>query len=181
MTLSHCFDAAHPPATAPPHCAAVLGYVGGPHETHMWTLAEWQRFSHLHQFPAWVCDYTGNAFDQANIACARVAALGWDAKLHRALIGDVETDHNRVWWATFADQVKAHGYTPVCYGSLSSVLTNAERITWAADWNGTPALVAGETVEAVQYAHDLSYGGTTVDLSVVTPELLALAGVGPRK
>ena len=61
MTLHHCFDAAFPPASAPPHCDSVLGYIGGAKEYREWTHAEWLRFSHLRQFPCWVPDVHGSA------------------------------------------------------------------------------------------------------------------------
>src|SRR5271163_4123547 len=54
MILAHCFDAEFPPTVAPPHCTAVLGYIGGPLAARVWTLEEWDRFAGLRQFPCYV-------------------------------------------------------------------------------------------------------------------------------
>src|SRR5271170_269817 len=98
MTLAHCFDAEFPPATAPPHCAAVLGYIGGPLAARVWTLEEWDRFAHLRQFPCYVPEVGSDPHGQAAEAVALMRARGW--RHTRAVVADLEEAVDPAWWTT---------------------------------------------------------------------------------
>lgn len=103
MTLIHCFDAAVPPAVAPAHCGAVLGYVGGADATRTWSLEEWRRFAHLRQFGAWVPDVKANPAEEARTAVHAFRSLGFHET--RAIVGDMETTVDREWGA-----FRVHGH-----------------------------------------------------------------------
>lgn len=183
-TLFKCFDAAFPPASAPPGANAVLGYVGRPGFTpHVWTPDEWRRFSHLRQFPAWLPDFTQDPRTDAQAAVDAVEKLGW-AKMKepdtRLILLDGEAATFMPWYTPWADQVINLGFYPADYGSLSTVLGNAAYDVWAADWDGIPELVPGQTTHAKQYAAGINWQGTQIDLSVLDASTLARGGVGPR-
>lgn len=177
------FDASRPPESAPPGAQGVLGYVGREGFTpHVWTLAEWQRFAHLVQFPAWVPDLKANPFAEGAAAAAAVKRLGWAPHQphRRAIIGDLETSADPEWWQKFSDQVGIEGFVAVDYGSLSTVLGNAAYDVWAADWDGIPAIVPGQTIQGDQYKANVPWQGTQIDLSVVDQWLMDAGGVGGR-
>jgi hypothetical protein len=180
MTLMHCMDAAFPPAVAPAHCGAVLGYVGGPKATNVWTGAEWRRFGMLRQYPAYVADLGADPVVQGREAVDLVVDRGW--RPGRAIVGDTEAGVNAAWWAAFGGVIARYGFVPVDYGSLSFAAQNKAAWMWAAEWDGLPLLDDGQQVVAVQYAADIAFGGlgTRIDLSVLSAEMVELGGVGPR-
>jgi hypothetical protein len=172
------FDASIPPATAPPGAQAVLGYIGREGRTpHVWTLPEWQRFGHLRQFPAWVPDLASDGAEEGQAAAFSAARLGWAPHQPdpRAIICDLETHEVPAWYADWADAVAAAGYTPVAYGSLSTVLFDAAQDVWAADWNDVPQMQPGQTIHGTQYA-----AGGAVDWSVIDGWLWDRGGEGSR-
>jgi hypothetical protein len=178
MTLAHCFDAEFPPVTAPPHCTAVLGYIGGPRASRVWDLEEWDRFAHLRQFPAYVPDMTGYPVDQASQAVALMRARGW--RRTRALIADLETGADAGWWGRFASRVFDLEQLPVAYGSASTVFRNHAVSYWVAAWDNVPELDQASCVDATQYAAGVSWDGTRIDLSVMSDDLLRHGGEGRR-
>jgi hypothetical protein len=178
MPLNHAFDAEYPPDIAPAHCVAVMGYVSGAHAARIWTLEEWLRFSHLRQFPITVPDMNEAPVPQADEAVRAVMALRW--RHGRAIIGDVETSANPAWWAAFERRIRQHFFIPVIYGSLSTVLANRPEIAIVAAWDGIPDIAPEAMVEGEQYAADVPFGGTKIDLSVITDSLLMHGGVSSR-
>lgn len=181
--LYRVFDAATPPGQAPSGCQGVLGYIGGARAENVWTLAEWQRFARLAQFPAYVPDVTAEKpADAALKACTLAAALGWAPwqQAKRAIICDLETDIVRGWYAQFAAEVEQQGFTSVAYGSLSTVLENAASEVWVAAWDGSATLLPGQTVHAHQYAAGAPDGKVLVDFSVMDAWLFDRGGQGPR-
>jgi hypothetical protein len=178
MSLAHCFDAEFPPVTAPPHCTAVLGYIGGPRAARVWELEEWDRFAHLRQFPAYVPDMGAEPFAQAAEAVALMRARGW--RRTRALIADLETGQDPEWWALFAARVMELEQWPVAYGSASTLFDNHAAANWTAEWDGVPQLDSGQYVDATQYAAGIPWDGTRIDLSVVSDGLLRHGGEGRR-
>lgn len=182
--LAKVFDAAYPPATVPPGCAGVLGYIGGSAAEHEWTLEEWQRFAHLVQFPCWVPDITRSAVSQAADAVLCAWGLGWRAHdpsgWERAIVFDLETASNAAWWLQCESEVSDYGFVAVAYGSMSTVLQNAAASVWAADWDDEVVLQAGQTVHGTQYEADVSFDYTRIDYSVADEWLMARGGVGPR-
>jgi hypothetical protein len=181
LGLTRCFDAAYPPLSAPPGYGAVLGYIGGPYAENVWTLEEWQRFGHLLQFPCYVPDLNGDPYDQAVDACTLATRLGWHVGGDRAIVADTETTIGRDWWAVFADTVTGRHFVPVDYGSLGYVLQNAAERIWAADWDDLAVVPEGQTILAGQYESGIGFGGSEVDASVLTPELVRLGGRGVRE
>ncbi len=180
--IAKVFDAAYPPQSAPPGCAGVLGYIGGARATRVWTVAEWQRFGHLRQYPCWVPRVGDDPAAEAHGAVAAALRLGWAAheQFTRVIVGDLETGIDAAWWAAFADEVDAAGFAAVAYGSLSTVLLNAAVDVWAASWDDLPELLPGQTIRAKQDQAAVPFGGTQIDLSVIDEWLLARGGIGPR-
>jgi hypothetical protein len=180
-------DAAVPPLTAPSGIEGVMGYIGGPRAARIWTVPEWLRFQHLRQFPVYVPDITHPAAPQALDAVAEAKKLGWAAHMpepgNRVIIFDLEAEANRAWYAAAAAIVTGAGFTPGCYGSLSTVLKNAAELVIAAAWSGgsvIPPIPAGQTIDGLQWEANVPLEQTMVDYSVFTPELFARGGIGAR-
>ena len=184
MTLWKVFDAAFPPATAPPGAQAVLGYIGRPgFMPHVWTAAEWDRFADLRQFPAAVPDFANDPKVEAAWFADAMKALGWEAHAvpARVLLVDEETrSQDAAWYQMFAAELVDVGFVAVEYGSLSTVLANSAYDVWAADWDGIPQLVPGQTEQGKQYKAGVPWQGTMIDLSVVDDWLWERAGRGAR-
>jgi hypothetical protein len=184
MAYPKIFDAANPPSTAPGGMAGVMGYVGGPGATHVWTPAEWQPFAHLAQFPVWVADLGADPAAQASQATAAARGLGWAAFMpepgRRAIIADLEASADPAWYERWAAEVTADGFIPVAYGSLSTVLGNAAEAVLAADWDVIPVIPAGQTLHGLQYEADVAMLGTLLDFSVFDAWLFARGGQGAR-
>lgn len=178
--LAHCFDALTPPRTAPPQCTACLGYIGGPRLTghDAWTLDEWLRFVTLRQFPCYVADMGADPIGQAAEAVALMRARGWSPG--RALVYDTETQVDPVWWARIELRTAELGQRAVDYGSIGFVVRNRADRIWSAHFDQIPDLDPGQNIEATQYAADVPWEGTQVDLSVMTWELWRQGGIGPR-
>lgn len=183
-TLYKVFDASQPPNAAPGGAEGVLGYVGRQGETpHIWTPAEWNRFSHLRMFPAWVPDTTNTPAQDAKEAVMAIERLGWARYPEpdtRAIVLDGETSQFPGWYEAWANEVTADGYFPVDYGSYSFVSANFAYEVWAADWDGIPALVPGQTVGGTQYKANIPFDGTEIDLSVIDFGLFRRGGQGKR-
>jgi len=186
MTLHKVFDAAFPPNEAPPGAEGVLIYIGLHGFTpHVWTTEECLRFQHLRQFPTWLPDKGANPLVDAANAVATAKRYGWAAhhsplSTERLLLCDVETSEIPAWYDTWSRVVNSAGFMPYDYGSLSNVLANAAYDVWAADWNGIPKLIPGETIHGDQYKAGILWEGTRIDLSVVDDSLFNRGGVGPR-
>ncbi|MBA0084986.1 MAG: hypothetical protein HRJ53_08320 [Acidobacteria bacterium Pan2503] len=183
MTLHKAFDAAFPPLSAPIGCSIAIGYIGGKRATNVWTLQEWKRFALLRQIPVYVPDLTlEKPADAAVNACDAARSLGWapDQRPNRVIVCDLETSIDRSWYAQFTYTVAHEGFQAVAYGSLSTVLENAASDVWVAAWDGSAALLAGQTIHGHQWAADVPWQGTTVDLSVCDDWMWDGAGRGPR-
>ncbi len=187
MSYPRIMDAAVPPTTAPAGIEGVMGYIGGARATRVWTVAEWLRFQHLAQFPVYVPDLTAEPAAQAADACTRAMALGWASGMaepgNRLIVIDMEASADRVFYARMALGIIGGGFTPGCYGSLSTVLENAASLVIAADWIGgqvIPPLPAGQTIVGLQWDANVVVEQTLVDYSVFSPALFARGGTGPR-
>ena len=181
--LYRVFDAAYPPAVAPPGCSGVLGYIGGSRATHVWPASAWLPFRGLRQFPCWVPSTADHPAEVAAEAVAAARNLGWapgPTVGERVIVCDLETIEDRTWYDAWSTSVTAGGFVPVVYGSLSTVLANAASDVWAADWNGEQVIPAGQTIHGHQDQADVPFGGTRVDYSVVDAWLYERGGVGPR-
>ncbi len=177
MKLTRCFDASlQIPETAPDGCEAVLGYIGG-NAIHVWTLAEWDRFGHLRQFPCWVADLASSATQQASDAAEAAKRLGWHEG--RAIVADMEEASDAGWWNEWAGELTRRHYQPAWYGVASVVGVYAATYKWVAEFDNDPDLPAGWA--AKQYAANVAVPGGVVDLSVIGEGLIGHGGVGPRR
>ena len=183
MTLYRVFDAAFPPATPPPGCQGVLGYIGGTRATHVWPAAAWLPFRALKQFPCWVPSTTDAPATSGHLAIDAARKLGWapgPTVGPRVIVCDLETLEDRSWYALWAAEVNAGGFVPVAYGSLATVLQNAASDVWAAAWDGQVNIPAGQTIHGHQDQANVAFGGTRVDYSAIDGWLYDRGGVGPR-
>lgn len=184
MSLHKVFDAATPPATVPPGCEGVLGYVGGGRAYRVWTLADWAPFHNLRQFPCWVPPIGSDPAAEAARAVAAVKERGWAAFMPepetRVIVCDLETSHDAAWWQKFAAEVMLGGFVAVAYGSLATVGDNLASDVWVADFDGLGQLVPGQTVHAKQDQAEISYLRGVVDYSVADNWMMARGGRGPR-
>lgn len=187
MSYPKIMDAAVPPDTAPAGIEGVMGYLGGPRALRAWTLPEWLRFSHLAQFPVYVPDLNADPVAQAHQAVTLAQNLGWAAHMpepgNRVIIFDLENLIGRAWYADAAAVVTGAGFTPGCYGSLSTVLENAAELVIAAAWvsgGAFPGLPPGQTIDGLQWEANVPVGNTMVDYNVFTPGLFARGGLGAR-
>lgn len=182
--LYRIIDAAFPPLEVPPGTDGVLGYVGEVGFTpHVWTVAEWDRFAELGQFPAWLPNLSLPADVDADNAIAAVQALGWAVEpkpFTRAVVLDLETGKYPDWSLEWGTRVARRGYWPDDYGSMSTLLGNAAYDYWAADWDGIPLLQPGKRINGDQYAAGIAWENTTIDVSVVDLELWNRRGRGRR-
>jgi hypothetical protein len=146
------FDAATPPAKAPDGYQVAAGYIGGD-TPHVWTRAEWGRFSHLRRLPIFTrsspAGHSGTA--DAFAAIAQLYAIGaprgipvaWDMEsaVAESYLNEVDAVMS---WAGFLVWV---------YGQASTVFRNPEcHGFWPADWTGAPFLSSHEGTRATQYA-----------------------------
>lgn len=174
--LSRVFDASRPPLTAPAGFAGVLGYIGRPKFTpHVWTIAEWERFTKLVKFPAWVPDLAVHAGDEAAAITAALDELGFGGKTGTVVI-DYETAGaaEAAWHSHLAQALGHKGYAAMAYGSLSTVMGIGASEVWVADYDGNAVLEpAGMTVHAHQFRANVPYAGTELDYSVADAWLMA--------
>jgi hypothetical protein len=187
-TLVRMFDAAFPPPSPYPGCGAVAGYIGG-NTPHVWSATEWNHASdggRLHQLPIWVGFGETDPVGHAKKAAAAAASLGWAAHhspAWRAIVADVENVAETAWLEAFGTQLRAEGF--LCWPYMSASVLSSDPpgySVWLAKWDGADNVPPLHNVIAHQYAHDLSYQGTRVDLSAVLPgNVVASFGIGPRR
>jgi hypothetical protein len=186
--LYRVYDASRPPDRPYPNCEGVAGYIGG-NTPHVWTAEEWNRASdngRLAMLPIWVgfgeADPAGHAH-QAAIAAVR---LGWAARHSprwRAIVLDVENVSEQPWIIAFGDTLRSLGFLCWPYMSASALPSDPAGYTvWLALWDGKADIPANHDVIGHQFAHDLPWRGTAVDLSVFTAEIMLRSfGRGPRR
>jgi hypothetical protein len=184
MSLIRMFDAAFPPATGYPGAAAAAGYIGG-RTPHIWTRAEWDRFAGLYQLPIWTADFSQDPIRSAAAAADAAEALGWIAHhspAWRAIVVDGEAVIDEPWIRAFGKELQVRGFLCWPYLSLSALAGDPAGFTvWLADWDGFAGLEGGPEVIAHQYRPGVRWGGSLVDLSVVSAAVLPSFGVGPRQ
>ena len=173
-------DAAYPPPAIPAGVTGIMGYVGGA-ATHVWTPKDWAPFASIRQYPIWVAG-TESGERGGDEAAAAALELGWAPHQEdaRVIVCDMEADIDPSWYAAWAAVITNNGFTPVVYGSLSTVLGNAAADVIAADWDGIKQIPPGQTIHGVQYAANVKAGGGTVDYDLFDAWLMARGGVGPR-
>lgn len=182
MSLHRMFDAAYPPAAAYPGSDAVAGYIGG-NTPHIWTLAEWQRFLHLVQFPIWVGYQESDPVTHGQSAAKAMRDLGWrpNAEIRRACILDFETEVNTAWVDTFASEIWTAGYETLVYGSADTVVNNPEKEgRWIALYDNQASIPPLPGAIGHQYRANVAWESTHVDLSVISDDMMVHGGQGER-
>jgi hypothetical protein len=181
------FDASMPPNVPYPGCGAVAGYIGG-NTPHVWSAAEWNRANdggRLAQLPIWVGFGEVSPVEHAQQAAAAAVRLGWvphHSPAWRAIVADVETVSETGWLEAFGGELRQQGFLCWPYMSLSVLPSDPPGYTvWLAKWDGIADVPPLHDVIAHQYAHDLPYQGTSVDLSAVDAGVLGSFGRGPRR
>lgn len=146
------FDAAYPPQTAPEGYQVAAGYIGGD-TPHVWTRAEWDRFSHLRRLPIFTrsapAGHSGTA--DAFAALAQLYAIG--APRGIAVVWDLEAAVAEAYLNEVDAVMSWAGFLVWIYGQASTVFKNPEcHGYWPADWTGDPFMHSGDNVRATQYA-----------------------------
>jgi hypothetical protein len=181
------YDASIPPGKPYPGCSGVAGYLGG-NTPHVWTAAEWNAASNngrLPMLPIWVGFGEADPAEHAEQAATAARALGW-APHHtpwwRAIVADVEAVSERAWLEAFGHQLQHEGF--LCWPYMSATALPSDPPTysvWLARWDGQDIVPPIHDVIGHQYAHDLPWDGTSVDLSAFDSSALASFGRGPRR
>lgn len=184
MSLSRMFDASSPPVQPYPGCQAVAGYIGGS-TPHVWTPAEWQRFSTFRQFPIYVGSGRTNGAADGGDAVREALRLGWAAHhptaTLRAIVLDMEAETDPAYINAFADVVFKAGFCTVVYESETVMNGNPVREgVWVALWDGEADIPPGAHILAHQYKPDVPWDNTQVDLSMVSSDMMVHGGEGPR-
>jgi len=182
------YDASKPPSIVYPGSIAVGGYLGG-NTPHAWTVQEWNNASgngRLRMLPIWVGYLESDPIGHAKQAAATAINLGWKAFAHnRRYIGlDKETQTDVVWQSAFAAQLSLEGFSCIDYRSLSAIVsdpTPSNADNWVADWDVPPNFNEAPRIEAIQFAANISFASTEVDLSVISKRMFEHLGRGPRK
>lgn len=180
------FDASVPPAAIPPGCQVACGYIGGA-TPHVWTLDEWLRFDRLYQIPIWVGAGRTDGAGDGQAAATAMRNLGWNpdgGAGRRAVILDLEGLLDAAYANGFRSEIWAAGYQTVIYEDLYRLIAGGNPTgegVLVADWNNTPSIPPYARVIGCQYAANVPFGGTTIDLDIMSGEMLAHAGFGPRK
>lgn len=188
MALVRVADASKPPPRPVPGCGGFAAYIGGS-TPHAATAAEWNAASdngRIPVLPIWVRDPLIGPGPQARSAALEAKRLGWAAHhgppgAWRAIVADVEATFARDWLEAFGDELQAEGF--LCWPYMSAVAFPSDPpgfTAWVAEWDGLFDIPPIHDVIGHQYAHDLPFLGTTIDLSAFEPSALASFGRGPR-
>lgn len=165
--MQNMFDAAFPPAQAPPGFHAVAGYIGGV-TPHVWTGAEWSRFSHLHRLPIFVPGQAIGGHDSAPVDAGLIMERIYDLKIPRGapIVLDMETHADKPFDIEVADHLHFFGYKVWIYGSRTTIINNPPCDgEWVADYTHVPHMVPGANVKATQWTDAMA--GKPFDQSLV--------------
>lgn len=182
------YDASLPPSSPYPNCQGVAGYIGG-NTPHVWSAAEWNAASdngRLAMLPIWVGFGETDPVGHAHQAAAAAVKLGW--KDHhqpawRAISLDVENVSEQAWIRAFGDALRGLGFLCAPYMSASVLPSDPPGYTvWMALWDGVADIPPVHDVIGHQFAHDLPWRGTVVDISVFSAVFVTASfGRGPRR
>lgn len=166
MTHHRMFDAAFPPSRAPEGFEVAAGYIGGD-TPHVWTKAEWARFSSLAKLPIFVHADKSDATTDAWTALFKLYELR--VPPHSRIVLDLETRIDPAYVTTFYRIVNFFGYLVWPYGSTSTLFNNPPcNGYWVADPT-VPAVPhfykSSRPVRATQYEEEANHG--EYDASVV--------------
>jgi hypothetical protein len=187
QTLVRMFDASLLPGKPYPGCQAMAAYIGG-NTPHVSTAPQWNAASdggRLYQLPIWVGFGEADPVQHAQDAARAAISLGWvphHAPAWRAIVADVEAVSEQAWLSAFGAELRRQGF--LCWPYMSAVALPSDPpgyTVWLAEWNGVDNVPAIHDVIGHQYAPDVPYLGTAVDLSAFLPSALGSFGIGPRR
>lgn len=184
MSLILGYDAAFPPQQTYPNSQFAFGYIGG-NALHVYTAADWATIASEIQFPIWVGQNRSNGLTDGMAAVAAMKSLGFSANPpsgnRRYCVLDMETEINPKYVDDFGTEMWQAGFGTLVYGSLDFVTRNPVKEGYfVADYTGKPHIPVGAGIVACQYANNLSFDNTRIDLDVCFSDLLLHGGQGPR-
>lgn len=156
------FDASTPPESAPIGYKAVAGYIGGD-TPHVWSRAEWKRFSNLRKLPIFVRSNLGaNGQDDAVMALQRLYQIGCPPGSRVAW--DMETSVQVDYLLDVFKVMRFFGYYVWVYGSASTVFSNPVcNGYWVADFkDGSPFMYPIRSARATQYKPGQVFDSSTI-------------------
>lgn len=151
--MQNMFDASTPPTSAPPGFHAVGGYIGG-HTPHIWTPAEWGRFTHLRKLPIYVPGQAIGGHDNALIDVGEILDQCFRLNISKGcpIVLDMETAADKPFDLEVADALHFFGYKCWIYGSLSTIANNPPCDgEWVAHYTHVPHMEPGVNVKATQW------------------------------
>lgn len=185
MTLFHAFDASTPPTQPFPGTEIVCGYIGGD-TPHVWTAEEWNRASHngsLRLLPIYVVSNTSGKDPgvEARKAASAAISLGWSRHIGRLIALDSETSTDTRFIQAFGGALIRDGFHGLDYRSISILIANPSGLPeWAADYS-LPPMPSSPNQHGFQYAADIPFEATKVDVSIFDDTVYHGCGHGPRK
>jgi hypothetical protein len=181
--LRHGYDASEPPGSPYPGTQAFFGYLGREGFTpHVATLDEWNTANgdgELRSMGIWVPDFSSTPATEAKAAADAAYRLGWDRERGRFIAVDGETLKKGAWIREFGHRLFEEGFDALDYRSLLVQLQDPSGLPeWTAHYAPPPSSFTPNQI-AVQYAANLPFGDTAVDLSVFGERLWS--GLGRNK
>lgn len=185
MTLYHAFDASVPPTKPYPGTEIVCGYIGGD-TPHVWTAKEWNAVTDngaTRMLPIYVrSNFSG--FDpgvEARKAATAAHSLGWSPHIGRLIVLDSEEETDVAWIRAFGGALIRDGFHAVDYRSISVLIAHPSGLVeWAADFS-LPPMPSSQNQSGFQYAADIPWDNTKVDVSIFDDTIYRGCGHGIRK
>jgi hypothetical protein len=155
-------DAATPPSVAPAGYAAIAGYIGRDGRTpHVWTRAEWDRFTGMRKLPIWVPGPGASASADAWAIAEELYKLG--VKRGNAVAVDLEEAVAPGYLRQLHNRLNFLDYVLWVYGQASTIFGNPPCDGyWVADWTGNPHEYPHDNVRATQYTSGNAYDSSEV-------------------
>jgi hypothetical protein len=180
------YDAAIPPSRPYPGAHAFASYLGGNTAEPPPTAAQWNAATGngwLRCLGIWVAITDMDPVWQADSAANAAINLGWRPNLGRYIALDRETLLNQNFVITFNARLNLRGFSTIEYRSEGSIIespTPDQIANWMAWFGHTPDFNLAANTEMFQYAANVEFDGTHVDLSVADYSAWARFGRGLR-
>lgn len=184
--LRHQYDASRPPGNAYPGTQAFASYLGREGFTpHIPDLDEWNDATNegdLRCLGIWTPDFSSSPQIEAKAAADAAKALGWKPELGRFITLDGEVSERHEWIREWGNELYSqHGFDGLDYRSLFAQLKAPSGLPeWTAHFEEPPPGSFTPNQIALQYAANLPFGETAVDLSVFGERLWVGLGRGVR-
>jgi hypothetical protein len=150
VTLVRMSDASVEPSRLPSGTKVIAGYIGG-NTPHVWTAAEWDRFTGVRKLPIYVHSEGESGITEGWAALQRLYQL--NVPHSTLVILDMETLVEPEAVHNFRTLLNWANYRCGTYGSASTVFGNpVDYGYWVADYNGKMQLYPHGGVFAEQYA-----------------------------